>query len=124
MTQFRLDECVYCGRPAEHNEHVRPRSRGGHLTAPACRPCNLSKGARTPEEWFVATALKDELTGEALGRFEAMFKRADMLVASGILDPIELLRLADVRRTAAEDVIRGCEIIGQFALEVAMEESA
>lgn len=48
--------CVYCGCvPADSLDHVIPRSRGGadHPSnlVPACRPCNSSKGARTPEEW-------------------------------------------------------------------------
>lgn len=51
--------CVYCQDPitlrSGHADHVLPRSRGGadeaaNLVA-SCRPCNLSKGARTPEEW-------------------------------------------------------------------------
>lgn len=48
--------CTYCGETTDlHCDHVLPRSRGGldiesNLTT-ACGPCNLSKGARTPEEW-------------------------------------------------------------------------
>lgn len=46
--------CRYCSRPANHVDHVLPKSRGGkdvldNLVA-ACRRCNCSKGARTPEE--------------------------------------------------------------------------
>ncbi|MFD3623240.1 HNH endonuclease [Streptomyces sp. NPDC058698] len=49
--------CVYCGSaPAEHEEHVQPLSRGGEHsvwnTAPACEPCNLSKGTRLVTEWI------------------------------------------------------------------------
>jgi 5-methylcytosine-specific restriction endonuclease McrA len=51
-------ECQYCGkRPAlrELNiDHVVPRSRGGvdswENLVTACRPCNLRKGWKTPEE--------------------------------------------------------------------------
>lgn len=47
--------CVYCGAPAEHMDHVLPRSRGGRTSqdnlVPACARCNYDKGARTPEEW-------------------------------------------------------------------------
>jgi len=47
--------CVYCGAPAEHMDHVIPRSRGGRTTqsnlVPACARCNYEKGAQTPEEW-------------------------------------------------------------------------
>ena len=48
--------CVYCGadKPLE-GDHIVPLSRGGSnaLTnlATACRPCNLSKGSSTLEEW-------------------------------------------------------------------------
>lgn len=50
--------CVYCESPVtlrDHIDHVIPRSRGGsddpsNLVA-SCAPCNLSKGARTPQEW-------------------------------------------------------------------------
>lgn len=48
--------CKYCGCTSNLTlDHVTPRSRGGSddpsNLVPACRPCNSSKGARTPEEW-------------------------------------------------------------------------
>jgi 5-methylcytosine-specific restriction endonuclease McrA len=51
-------QCQYCGkRPPLRDlniDHVLPRSRGGDDTwenlVTACRPCNLRKGWRTPEE--------------------------------------------------------------------------
>lgn len=49
--------CFYCGakKGHYHRDHVIPRSRGGSSDPSnlviACAPCNLSKGARTPEEW-------------------------------------------------------------------------
>jgi 5-methylcytosine-specific restriction endonuclease McrA len=46
--------CQYCGQRADSIDHVLPRSRGGGHTwenvAAACRPCNLNKRDRTPEE--------------------------------------------------------------------------
>jgi len=46
--------CQYCGNRAESIDHVIPRSRGGeHVwenVAAACRPCNLRKRDRTPDE--------------------------------------------------------------------------
>ncbi len=46
--------CQYCGDLADSIDHVFPRSRGGrHVwdnVAAACRPCNLHKRDRTPEE--------------------------------------------------------------------------
>ena len=49
--------CTYCGSNSDlHCDHVFPRSRGGldveSNLVTACGPCNLSKGARTPEEWL------------------------------------------------------------------------
>lgn len=46
--------CRYCGKAAEHVDHVIPKSQGGpddsdNLVA-ACAFCNQSKGARTPEQ--------------------------------------------------------------------------
>lgn len=49
--------CVYCGKSdvALQLDHVNPRSRGGADTpdnlVACCKPCNTSKGAKTPEEW-------------------------------------------------------------------------
>jgi len=46
--------CQYCGGTADSIDHVMPRSRGGphswENVAAACRPCNLAKRDRTPEE--------------------------------------------------------------------------
>lgn len=46
--------CQYCGSRADSIDHVMPRSRGGPHTwenvVAACRPCNLDKRDRTPEE--------------------------------------------------------------------------
>lgn len=47
--------CRYCGGPADHCDHVIPRSRGGSddpsNLAAACGTCNRKKGAQTPREW-------------------------------------------------------------------------
>ena len=48
--------CVYCGATASLSlDHLLPLSRGGDgedgNLVTACRPCNSSKGAKTPEEW-------------------------------------------------------------------------
>ena len=46
--------CQYCGETADSIDHIMPRSRGGEHAwenvAAACRPCNLSKRDRTPDE--------------------------------------------------------------------------
>ena len=51
-------KCRYCGttKGPFHIDHVLPRSRGGSDShenlVVACAACNMSKGARTPEEWL------------------------------------------------------------------------
>jgi 5-methylcytosine-specific restriction endonuclease McrA len=46
--------CQYCGIHADSIDHVMPRSRGGEHAwenvVAACRPCNVRKRDRTPEE--------------------------------------------------------------------------
>jgi 5-methylcytosine-specific restriction endonuclease McrA len=46
--------CQYCGDVADSIDHIMPRSRGGQHewdnVAAACRPCNLTKRDRTPDE--------------------------------------------------------------------------
>lgn len=55
MLDLLSKPCAYCGAEATEIDHVLPVSRGGehdiNNVAPACRSCNASKGARTPEEW-------------------------------------------------------------------------
>lgn len=47
--------CAYCGDPATQKDHVHPVAKGGSddigNIAPACAPCNMSKGASTLDEW-------------------------------------------------------------------------
>jgi len=48
--------CTYCGSDKQlEGDHIVPLSRGGSNAfvnlATACRPCNLSKGSKTVEEW-------------------------------------------------------------------------
>lgn len=64
--------CRYCGGEATEVDHVAPRGRGG-ATSPAnlvaaCRPCNKTKGLRTPAEWRRAKALSRLLVGAARAR--------------------------------------------------------
>lgn len=59
---FARDEhrCQYCGGHADSIDHIMPRSRGGRHAwdnvAAACRPCNLAKRDRTPDEAGMALA--------------------------------------------------------------------
>lgn len=56
--------CAYCGRQGDGltPDHVIPLSRGGNNSlgniVPACGPCNLRKGARTPDEAGLSFAVQ------------------------------------------------------------------
>lgn len=47
--------CIYCGKPAEHIDHVIPIARGGRHSvgnlAPACKSCNLHKSSKFVSVW-------------------------------------------------------------------------
>jgi 5-methylcytosine-specific restriction endonuclease McrA len=48
--------CIYCGSDKQlEADHILPLGRGGSNAfanlATACRPCNLSKGSKTVEDW-------------------------------------------------------------------------
>lgn len=82
-TQIRADvlaaadgRCVYCGitltiddptaNDAFNVDHVHPRVRGGSddigNLAASCRRCNLSKGAKTLDEWTPPNRMTDGMT--------------------------------------------------------------
>ena len=70
--------CTYCGELANALDHIYPRSRGGdnrpsNLT-PACRNCNSSKGARTPQEWFDSLDQKRLQSLVTIGQIERVTK--------------------------------------------------
>ncbi|MEU5934444.1 HNH endonuclease [Micromonospora sp. NPDC047187] len=48
---IRHDPCVYCGEPADTVDHIDPVSRSRRSDwmnlAPACKPCNSSKGTKS-----------------------------------------------------------------------------
>jgi 5-methylcytosine-specific restriction endonuclease McrA len=48
-------QCIYCGGPYEHVDHVIPRILGGtddvHNLVPACAPCNQAKASRPFAVW-------------------------------------------------------------------------
>ena len=50
-------DCLYCGQPSRHIDHIVPLSRGGlHSVgnlAASCEPCNLQKNNKTIMEWRV-----------------------------------------------------------------------
>jgi 5-methylcytosine-specific restriction endonuclease McrA len=57
VLQRDLFICSYCLDDATHVDHIIPVARLGpfldpHNLTAACAPCNQSKGALTPAEWF------------------------------------------------------------------------
>lgn len=61
---LRVSKCFYCPKPATTRDHVIPFTQGGRARnsdgssniVPACRSCNSSKGAKTPEQWAKSKA--------------------------------------------------------------------
>lgn len=54
--------CTYCGSTRDlQGDHIVPLSRGGSNAfeniATACRPCNQSKGPKTPQEWRLSSGI-------------------------------------------------------------------
>jgi len=66
------DVCAYCGKPADHWEHIIPRSRGGpdnfDNEVRACKKCNLTKSNKDPFEWYGEGHI-DELPRIVLGKY-------------------------------------------------------
>ena len=65
--------CAYCGAAGHlHWDHIIPQSRGGPDTidnqVQACMPCNTSKGARDPFEWYGLERI-DDLPRLVLGKY-------------------------------------------------------
>lgn len=51
------DLCVYCGRPAESDEHFPPRDMGVvGVILPACLECNSMAGTQYPAEFWARAA--------------------------------------------------------------------
>jgi len=55
---YHGNKCIYCNSTENHHaDHMIPLSRGGanwpSNMVPACASCNISKGAKTPEEFLL-----------------------------------------------------------------------
>lgn len=77
--------CTYCGGLATVEDHVIPRSRGGHVTVPACQPCNSSKGTRTPNEWLISL-WRNAVDGNPHRNLQAIHARHRELAELGLID--------------------------------------
>lgn len=53
-------QCSYCGifLPSRQltRDHIYPKSLGGIITTPCCRPCNEAKINMTPIQWAIFSA--------------------------------------------------------------------
>lgn len=48
-----MNKCTYCGSSRKiQRDHVKPQSKGGVFTIPACAACNQSKGVKTVLSWL------------------------------------------------------------------------
>ena len=60
MAWRAADPCVYCGRPAQHWDHMHSRHRGGHNATEnlirACKPCNVNKRTLSPLHYLALRA--------------------------------------------------------------------
>lgn len=101
MSDYSL--CVYCGAPATINEHVVPRSRGGRLTLPSCRPCNASKGARTPEEWLIAMWRHNIWDSGSWDSLERVCRYRSSVINWAIVDQVKKTMEIDRFETAVEE---------------------
>jgi len=58
LADLYQQDCLYCGARCQHADHFYPIARGGiHCVeniVPACQPCNNSKCARDPYEFWAS----------------------------------------------------------------------
>ena len=68
------DVCAYCGATGSLQwEHIIPLALGGPDSIDnmvrACAPCNQTKGARDPYQWFLGGGRGDAIPRLVLGKF-------------------------------------------------------
>lgn len=98
--------CAYCGATGSlHWEHIVPSSIGGpdniDNMVRACPPCNLTKGARDPYQWYLVSN-KEEIPRLVLGKFlKVAFEKFESL---GLLDSIDYMTTNNVERVTLSSV--------------------
>ncbi len=100
------DICAYCGSKGPlHWEHIIPVSRGGPDSIDnmvrACAPCNLTKGARDPYQWYLGSKA-EPIPRIVLGKFlKIVFQE---YTARGVLDSTEFMNLYSIERVTLSSI--------------------
>jgi len=100
------DVCAYCSAMgALHWEHIVPLSVGGpdniDNMVRACAPCNLTKGARDPYQWYGGSKV-DAIPRVVLGKFlKIVF---DKYAEYGLLDSREHMLSQAVERNTLSSI--------------------
>lgn len=109
---FTLGEvCAYCGATGRLQwEHIIPLALGGPDSVDnmvrACAPCNQTKGARDPYQWFLGGGRGDSIPRIVLGKFlKVVFEEYS---ARGLLDSTEYMRAHAVERVSLSAVFLDC----------------
>lgn len=68
-------KCRYCGSTRHiENDHVKPRSKGGKATVPACRSCNRSKSNLSLQKWLTNMKLTNPSRYYRIKRYSSQRK--------------------------------------------------
>ena len=99
--------CAYCGAQGVlHWEHIIPVSRGGpdniDNMVRACAPCNLTKGARDPYQWYLGTRINDPIPRLVLGKFLKVLYEA--YSEKNLLDSPEYMKKHAIERLSLSSV--------------------
>lgn len=100
------DICAYCGTSGPlHWEHIIPVSRGGpeciDNMVRACAPCNLTKGARDPYQWYLGTRA-EPIPRIVLGKLlKIVFEE---YAARGLLDSSEFMKRNAIERVTLSSI--------------------
>jgi hypothetical protein len=100
------DVCAYCGATGPlHWEHIIPVSLGGpdciDNMVRACAPCNLTKGARDPYQWYLGSKA-EPIPRIVLGKFlKIVF---DEHAARGLLDSAEFMKIYSIERVTLSSI--------------------
>ena len=91
-------------------EHIIPLALGGPDSIDnmvrACAPCNQTKGAREPYQWFLGGGRGDAIPRLVLGKFlKVVFEEYS---ARDLLDSTEYMRAHAVERVSLSAVFRDC----------------
>lgn len=105
------DVCAYCGATGPLQwEHIIPLALGGPDSIDnmvrACAPCNQTKGARDPYQWFLGAGRGDSIPRIVLGKFlKVVFEEYS---ARDLLDSTEYMRAHAVERVSLSSVFLDC----------------